>query len=273
MSDEETLFEAKKPVPPDPVPGPSTAVGAVAFKAPPFWKQNPKLYFAQIESEFVNAKITQDETKYHKLVSVIETDILAQVSDIILNPPSTLKYEKLKNRLIEQFQDTETRQIKLLLQELQLGDDRPSQLLRKMKDLSKEVPGDFLKNLWLQRMPTAVQQILATSTGDLDSLAKMADKIMEVTDSSSVHLVEKKDGCSHCQTIQKQVDELAKQVEDLKTEKRKWRKQSRSPARGRFVRKRSSSRKFDPTAGTCWYHYKYGSNARKCVKPCQHQEN
>ncbi|GBN32525.1 hypothetical protein AVEN_222664-1, partial [Araneus ventricosus] len=71
-----------------------------------------------------------------------------------------------------------------------LGDDRPTQLLCKMRDLSSKVPEDLLKNLWLQRLPTAVQQILAVSTGDLEALAKTADKVLEVTDSSSIHMVE-----------------------------------------------------------------------------------
>ncbi|GBM40949.1 hypothetical protein AVEN_156341-1 [Araneus ventricosus] len=131
---------------------------------------------ARIESQFTIAGITKDETKYHHVVAAIETDVIAQVSDIILNPPEELKYEALKERLIEQFADSETHRLKLLLQELQLGDNRPTQLLCKMRDLSSKVPEDLLKNLWLQRLPTAVQQILAVSTGDVDALAKMADK-------------------------------------------------------------------------------------------------
>ncbi|GBN26809.1 hypothetical protein AVEN_90463-1 [Araneus ventricosus] len=255
----------------------SPAVARVSFKAPPFWKRNPKLYFAQIESQFTIAGITKDETKYHHVVAAIETDVIAQVSDIILNPPEELKYEALKERLIEQFADSETRRLKLLLQELQLGDDRPTQLLCKMRDLSSKVPEDLLKNLWLQRLPTAVQQILAVSTGDLDALAKMADKVLEVTDSSSIHLVEGPNGgCKDCHTLRRQTEELSKSVKDLQNTrtKTKWRRHSRSPARGRFSGSRSSSRRFDPSAGICWFHHKFGSTARNCKKPCNYnQEN
>ncbi|XP_055950848.1 uncharacterized protein LOC129984925 [Argiope bruennichi] len=109
----------------------SPVVARVSFKAPPFWKQNPKLYFAQIESQFAIAGITKDETKYHHVVAAIETDVIAQFSDIILNSPEELMYEALKECLIEQFADSETHWLKLLLQELQLGDDCPTQLLCK----------------------------------------------------------------------------------------------------------------------------------------------
>ncbi|GBM32999.1 hypothetical protein AVEN_263493-1 [Araneus ventricosus] len=127
----------------------SPAVARVSFKAPPFWKQNPKFIFCthtQIESQFAIAGITKDETKYHHVVAAIETDVIAQDSDIILNPPEELKYEALKERLIEQFADSETHRLKLLLQELQLGDDRPTRLLCKMRDLSSKVPEGLLKN-------------------------------------------------------------------------------------------------------------------------------
>ncbi|GBL77768.1 hypothetical protein AVEN_112824-1 [Araneus ventricosus] len=253
----------------------SPAVARVSFKAPPFWKQNPKLYFAQIESQFAIAGITKDETKYHHVVAAIATEVIAQVSDIILNPPEELKYEALKERLIEHFADSETLRLKLLLQELQLGNDRPTQLLCKMRDLSSKVPEDLLKNLWLQRLPTAVQQILAVSTGDLDALAKMADKVLEVTDSSSIYLVEGPNGgCKDCHTLRRQIEELSKSVKDLQDTRTKWRRQSRSPPRGRFSGSRSTSRRFDPSAGICWFHHKFGSTARHCKKPCSYnQEN
>ncbi|GBO37144.1 hypothetical protein AVEN_76042-1 [Araneus ventricosus] len=144
-----------------------------------------------------------------------------------------------------------------------------------MRDLSSKVPEDLLKNLWLQRLPTAVQQILAVSTGDLDALAKMADKVLEVTDSSSIHLVEGPNGgCKDCHTLRRQIEELSKSVKDLQDTRTKWRRQSRSPARGRFSGSRSSSRRFDPNAGICWFHHKFGSTARNCKKPCSYnQEN
>ncbi|KAF8768398.1 hypothetical protein HNY73_021222 [Argiope bruennichi] len=125
---------------------------------------------------------------YHHVVAAIETDVIAQVSDIILNPPEELMYEALKERLIEQFADSETHRLKLLLQELQLGGDRPTQLLCKMRDFSSKVPEDRLKNLWLQRLPTAVQQILAVNTCDLDALQRWQTRSWKFTDSSSIHL-------------------------------------------------------------------------------------
>lgn len=251
-------------------------ISRVSFKAPPFWRQNPKLYFAQIESQFFVAGITADATKFHHVVSAIETDVIATVSDIILNPPESKKYDELKARLIEQFQDSESQRIKKLLQEIQLGDDRPSQLLRKMRDLSPVIDNNLLRNLWLQRLPTAVQQILAVSTEDLDALAKMADKVMEVTDTASVHMINKpRFSCGNCSQLSKQVEELAQSLEQLKVrnagdwrQRGYWNKRSNSKSRQRSL----SRPRFDHNSGICFYHQRFGKDARECNKPCKFQQ-
>ncbi|GFT41865.1 hypothetical protein NPIL_501011 [Nephila pilipes] len=57
-----------------------------------------------------------------------------------------------------------------------------------MRDLSlNKVRGDFLRNLWMQRLPVTVQAILCASTEILTQLALLADKKCEVTsDSQSI---------------------------------------------------------------------------------------
>ncbi|KMQ82107.1 retrovirus-like pol polyprotein [Lasius niger] len=65
---------------------------------------------------------------------------------------------------------------------MQLGDRKPSRLLLEMRSkASSQIGDDILKSLFLQRLPTTVQQILAISD-DLDKLAKMADGIMSASD-------------------------------------------------------------------------------------------
>ncbi|XP_055929798.1 uncharacterized protein LOC129960404 [Argiope bruennichi] len=108
-------------------------------------------------------------------------------ADILLTPPDTNKYDALKTRLIAEFSASENEQIRRLLSELHLGADKPSQLLRKMRELGgcTGIKDDFLKTLWLQRLPSEIQAILSISSEPLDNLANMADKIAEVRISSA----------------------------------------------------------------------------------------
>ncbi|GFV15579.1 integrin alpha-PS1 [Trichonephila clavipes] len=75
--------------------------------------------------------ISSDDTKYSALVANLDAETLSYVSDIVLSPPNSDKYHTLSQRLITQFSDSETQKIKKLLTDLQLGDEKPSHLLRK----------------------------------------------------------------------------------------------------------------------------------------------
>lgn len=84
------------------------------FKIPTFWRTNPELWFKQIESVFYTTKITADASKFHHVISSMESGNLAQASDIVLNPPETKMYDVLKNRLIERFSESEQCRLKKL---------------------------------------------------------------------------------------------------------------------------------------------------------------
>lgn len=64
-------------------------IAPINIKVPPFWRANPRIWFCQIEAQFANSRVSSDSTKYNTVVASLEGIILAQVSDIILNPPNT----------------------------------------------------------------------------------------------------------------------------------------------------------------------------------------
>ncbi|GFV10853.1 transposon Tf2-9 polyprotein [Trichonephila clavipes] len=133
-------------------------VARIALRLPPFWKSNVRLWIAQCDHAFTFSGISSDDTKYPALVANLDAETLSYVSDIVLSPPNSDKYHTLSQRLITQFSDSETQKIKKLLTDLQLGDEKPSHLLRKMKELSNgQLQDDFLQSLWLQRMPPHIQ--------------------------------------------------------------------------------------------------------------------
>lgn len=95
------------------------------MRAPPFWKENPTLWFVQLESQFYTNGITQSDTKYHIAVGALETAIINQVSDVVTNPSANNKYETLKQRLQERFTESEERRFKKLLGAIDMGDKLP----------------------------------------------------------------------------------------------------------------------------------------------------
>ncbi|GBO44562.1 Retrovirus-related Pol polyprotein from transposon 297, partial [Araneus ventricosus] len=165
----------------DTKPSVSSEIARVAFKPPPLWRNNIELWFSQIESQFLISGISQEETKFHHVVDVLE-DILSYVSDLVRCKPNDNPYTQLKNRLITQLADSESVRLRNLLSDMQLGDKKPSRLLHEMQDLSMgKIEESVMRMLWFQRLPITTQQILSASTDKLASLVLTADKIAEVS--------------------------------------------------------------------------------------------
>lgn len=238
----------------------------ISVKIPPFWHARPELWFAQVESQFATSGITAEQTKYHTVVAAIDGAILSQVSDVILNMPQVNQYTALKKRMLDEFSVSEQKRLKKLLQDIELGDLRPSQLLREMKNLAgNQVDDAFLKSMWMTRLPNHMRSIISISGESLDNIAVMADKISEVNDSASVHEVSVPKSETTNDALQRQIQQLTKEISSLKTQFQRSRSRNRSASNNR---NRNNSREDTQTDGKCWYHRKFGSKAKKCREPC-----
>ena len=144
----------------------------------------------------------------------------------------------------------------------------------------------ILKQLFLQRLPTNVQLISASTKEavDIEQLADLADKIIEVSSPlfSTMHtgalskpqkqLAPQPDQVCALSTS---VENVTRHVQALTTQPQVERERSRS--RGRVLsgsRSRGhnpSSRAHEHAGQVCWYHWKHGEKAHKCISPCSYQ--
>ena len=164
---------------------PELTIAAVNLKIPPFWPTDPQIWFAQVEAQFSTRGITSQRTKFDHIVASLSPEYAQEIRDLILSPPSTTPYDKLKEQLIARTATSEQRRLQQLFHSEDLGDRKPTQLLRHMQQLLGDRPSDtdttFLRELFLQRLPANVRMVLAsTDTKELPDLAQLADKIMEV---------------------------------------------------------------------------------------------
>ncbi|XP_071504495.1 uncharacterized protein [Diadema antillarum] len=179
-SAEQTLSPAASPAK---EPEERSLIGTVSIKLPPFWANDPQIWFAQAEAQFSTRGISKEETKYAYVIAALSPEVAQDVRDLIVNPPSANQYTKLKQTLIARMSESEQRRVKRLLTEEELGDRKPSQLLRRMEQLvgDQTLEKGILKQLFLQRLPQNVRLILA-STSDaltLQELAELADRIVD----------------------------------------------------------------------------------------------
>ncbi|XP_035205628.1 uncharacterized protein LOC118180671 [Stegodyphus dumicola] len=261
----------------DPLATGDKHMARVAVKPAPFCRSNPNLcFFFQLDAQFKLGCITRDDTKFYTAISALHTErevqgteVLQSVREIVLKPPTDNKYEELKNKLISVYEESENTKLKQLLQDLQLCDMRPSQLLSKMQELSGDnFKSNVLQSLWLNRLPNNIQAILASSNENLPQLAQMADKIHDVLQPQAISQVQHPS--VDISSLQQQIQELSLQVAALQT-------RSQYHPRGRSKSRNRNNREYQRAhSGTqsdiCFYHSRFGDKARKCTPPCKFQK-
>ncbi|XP_067137603.1 uncharacterized protein [Centruroides vittatus] len=191
-------------------------IGRVQAKMPIFTKTNIKLFFVQLDAAFAINRITSENTKYNYLINSLDAEILSNVSDLVFDSPAEAPFTKLKDRLLEIFQNSAAKEAKILLEDLALGDQKPSVLLRKMRELSAgKIAEEFLRNLWLQRLPKNIQTILAVSGDELDKLAILADKVAELTEPTQLASINLEAENPLIKNLEMQILELITKVAEL----------------------------------------------------------
>lgn len=248
----------------------------VGVKIPPFWPEEPQVWFAQVEGHFTLSGITTDTTKFYYVIAQLDNQYAAEVKDIITSPPATGKYETLKVELIKRLTASAEKRVQQLLIHEELGDRKPSQFLRHLRSLAgPKVPDDFLRTLWASRLPHNLQTVIATQpkTSSLEVVAELADSVYDIVPSvpQSTQVATVKSSTQVNDLVaemSKQIASLTRQVASLRAGHSRSRSRSRSRHRPHY-RTRSNSR----SNGLCWYHNRFGTKANRCTTPCSFQSS
>ena len=237
-------------------------MGAVSIKVPPFWQGDPEVWLAQLNSQFVLKNVTNSLTKFNYVVGALGGEIATEVRDLIVSPPTEQPFEKLSEALIRRTTVSDGQKLAELLGMEDLGDRKPSQLLRRFQQLGGPgiLEAPITKQLFIQKLPVDVQMILQSCPGDLEQLAEVADKIVEVAPSQvAINSVQRKGESPDLHDRLCRLESRVNAIVDSNFGRPRQR--SRTPARFRS----------NQTKGTlCYYHETWGSKAHKCVQPCSY---
>lgn len=264
------------------------AVVTVSSRISDFWRDQPGLWFLHTEAILAPQKLS-DEHRFNLIVSKLPKDVIQQVSDLLRDPPASKKFEALKLRLISTYEESEAKQFEKLLSQMDLGEQKPSQLLRRMRELAHDkINDDTLSMLWMRHLPASVRAVLAVAdTQKLDTRAAMADKILETM--RPVDVAEISTAASTSSDVRQEIARLTAQVAQLQLQCSQRSRFNQARGRPRFFRGRSLSRRRDESTAqhsatkvcpertardqsdrTCFYHARFGARANKCVQPCKY---
>ncbi|GFW93370.1 uncharacterized protein TNCV_2604881 [Trichonephila clavipes] len=198
------------------------------------------------------------------------TPIYSRSQNILIKPDATDPYGNLKTELINRSGESSTQEIRQLLSGEELGSRRPSELLRNMTRRAEtfNVPEKLMLELFLQRLPSRVQSILAAvSDLTLAKAAEISDRIFEVTPTPvETYAISGASATTTEDRLFREIEKLNKRIDSLSFSR------SRSPYRyNKHYHRNNRSKSRD--SSICWYHRRFGKRCKedKCVKPCSWQ--
>lgn len=245
------------------------------LRVPTFSPDDPEIWFALLEGQFDAYGIRDDAVKFTSVVTNLDMTHAKAVKDIIVDPPAHNRYLTIKSELIKRLTASHEKKVRQLLTHEELGDRRASQFLRHLQDLAgPNVPKEFIQSIWTSRLPNNIQTVLASQPShSLQQLADLADRIQEITAPGQIAETSSRETSSHS-SITAEISELRQMVMRLEAKLDQQAHSSRSSNRSRSHQRRTSSRSGSRSTSSyrryplCWYHQKFGSDAKRCVKPC-----
>ncbi|BHF65898.1 hypothetical protein SprV_0200891200 [Sparganum proliferum] len=238
---------------------------------PSVWLGDIALWLRTVESRFALRQIRREDTKFHYVVAALPMDIATDLRDIIDCSPTEAPYTALKEALIFRISLSTLKRLQRLISEEDLGDRKPTQLLRRLEQLAdgQKLDATMFKQLFLQRLPPSVQAILAPNipSSTVQMLAETADRILEYYQPPvTINAASRSTTAPTMEDVVKRLDALTLEVSQLRATRGY---NPRSPAITRRPRSPTSNQ---PTVdGFCWYHHNYGSNAHRCYSPCKYK--
>ena len=236
-------------------------INAVATRLPDFAQNEPLTWFHRAETRFRIRDIVQPTTRADYVLEALPEAIFALIGPWLDQQPDEIPYDDLKKHLLKEFSPTTSERARRLLSlpSQPMGDRKPSHLWDEIYTLSrlpevdavskqhKEV--DLKKEIWLQSLPSSVRVLLRnTDDKSMDELSSLADDITMSQKAACLPTVST--AVEHQQHLETNIDDVMP-VRQVGTHTE------------RHVRAPTESSRL------CYYHRRFGSDARYCTKGCK----
>jgi hypothetical protein len=255
---------------------------------PKFWTQDPEAWFHVAESLFRLHKVTNQNSMYGYVISEIPYDAMKDLKDILRTVPPTNPYDYLRAEVIARIAPNNEQKLRQLLSVEEMGDSTPWQFLRRMRELAgPSFPDQALRTIWMDRLPSNYPPLLASIAGQtLDQLGAISDSIhtalagqrptVNAVSANAPPPVAAARPLSATDELLSAVKELTKRMSAIETELHGGNNSRPSRSRNRYERGKSGNRSVSRPllgSGLCYYHDKFGDNARLCTPGCKRAEN
>lgn len=248
---------------------------SVATPLPEFNPSDPEIWFTMVELQFTSESVSDHAKRYLSVLKALPRRYSSEVRDIIVQPVDDHSYERLKEGLIKRLSTSQEEKTKQLLQQEQMGDDKPSHFLRRLQNLAgTAIPDTLVRAIWQSRLPTEIQTTVAISSSNtLQEAAEIADRVFDIVSSRLTIATASSSASSDMHKLAIDVQRLLVRldaIDDRLSKLEQLGARARSPSRPpQHSRPRQHSRSRTPQhSDMCWYHLRFADAATSCSAPC-----
>lgn len=161
------------------------SVHAISVKPPPFYLNNPEVWFKTMESQFQLAKISSPDTRFHHVLAALPENIAAQLPDDI-----PAEYGRLKTEVLAISEKTNYEKVAEAIGKFSLDiNEKPSMLLKR---ISNKIRQSGLQNTqelvamrFTEALPANMRMVIAAVPGSAHDKAQVADSLTSILQTDS----------------------------------------------------------------------------------------
>jgi hypothetical protein len=260
------------------------------YRLPDFDYACPEVWFAASDVIFRDNNVQTEQAKFSALLQRLYSTRLKNILTIIADQDELQPYTRARQILLNLYAQSAEQKFEQLLG--QSGGAvkeglKPSLLLDEIRRLGNGIIDDeaLIKKIWMQRLPQNVWSHVASSEQKLplDELVRIADVVSNIVNPTPAAVTAVAVQPTVAPTPDPLIANLVSAITVLTNEvsaiKVTMNERSRSRNRdGSPNSRRDRSRSSTPYRrygyyvknDVCTYHFRYGNNARRCIKGCKH---
>lgn len=261
------------------------------YELPSFINDDAELFFSILENVFKQYRIRSSDRMFFMAVNRLPPSVVLEIKDLIINKPLLNPYEALKTRVLEIFVQSDLQTLSKMLEEETLGERKPSNLFRRLKNLADKLNcgSKYTRGLFLKKLPHHIRQgLIGFEHLSDDDLVKLADKHFD-NKPETAGIAEVSSNLESL--VIARVDAAMAGIQQNHHDNYSRSSQSRRQNRSHYSSNSFNSRSFRPSRSTnrsyrspsparrniqedsvnndlCYYHNRFGDGAIKCQQPC-----
>jgi hypothetical protein len=244
----------------------------------PFWPEDPASWFRLAKGQFALCNVIDPVTRYYHVLAALSVDSVRLMRHVLHDDTGPESYEQLRASLLASHSLSNYQKMERMMRLPPLGDRKPSVMLAEMLEFcpAGESTTAVFAFLYLQRLPREIRVLLSEDDpANMRAIAEKADRLiaMHVPQShDACAAVTAEDSCAKAGVVA--ALQGARSRKD-KGPKRPQQSHTQPKELGRWIdlTKRGQEQGWSLRTSMCYYHAKFGEQAKHCQEECAWPEN